>query len=142
MVLPLVIGLLGRGGAMTAFGTKLNIFNLVVLPSIVGIGVDSGVHGYHRYLSEGTGSLPLVLRRAGLAVTMATLTTMVGYSGLLFASHPGLVSIGQLAIVGLATTLISAAVLFPALLQVLEDRATAAATPASGSEPSQARDNA
>ena len=81
-------------------------------------------------------SLPLVLRRTGLAVTMATLTTMVGYSGLLTASHPGLVSIGKLAIVGLATTLVSAVVLFPALLQVLEDRAAAAAIV---DEPSPAR---
>lgn len=142
VVSPLVIGLVGMGGAMTLFGLQLNIFNLVVLPSIVGIGVDSGVHVYHRYRSEGPGSLPLVLRRTGVAVTMATLTTMVGYSGLLFASHPGLVSIGQLAIVGLATTLISAVVLFPALLQVLEDRTTAAATTAPRSETPQVRNDA
>jgi predicted RND superfamily exporter protein len=127
VVSPLIIGIVAMGGAMAAFGMQLNIFNLVVLPSIVGIGVDSGVHVYHRYLGEGRGSLPLVLRRTGLAVTMATLTTMVGYSGLLSASHPGLVSIGKLAIVGLATTLVSAVVLFPALLQVLEDRAVTAA---------------
>jgi predicted RND superfamily exporter protein len=148
VVLPLVIGLVGMGGVMTAFGMQLNIFNLVVLPSIVGIGVDSGVHVYHRYLSEGPGSLPLVLRRTGLAVTMATLTTMVGYSGLLTATHPGLVSIGQLAIVGLATTLISAVVVFPALLQALEDRAVEAATipttptTAPGSEASASSDDA
>jgi predicted RND superfamily exporter protein len=137
VVSPLVIGLLGMGGAMAVFGLQLNIFNLVVLPSIVGIGVDSGVHVYHRYLGEGPRSLPLVLRRTGLAVTMATLTTMVGYSGLLTASHPGLVSIGKLAIVGLATTLISAVVLFPAALQVLEDRATAAAVAASPATPTE-----
>lgn len=142
VVLPLVIGLVGMGGAMAAFGMQLNIFNLVVLPSIVGIGVDSGVHVYHRYLSEGPGSLPLVLRRTGLAVTMATLTTMVGYSGLLFASHPGLVSIGEVAIVGLATTLVSAVVLFPALLQVLEDRTPAAVASAGGSEASAGGDDA
>jgi predicted RND superfamily exporter protein len=125
VISPLVIGLVAMGGAMAALGMQLNLFNLVVLPSIVGIGVDSGVHVYHRYLGEGPGSLPFVLRRTGLAVTVATLTTMVGYSGLLTASHPGLVSIGKLAIVGLATTLVSAVVLFPALLQVLENRATA-----------------
>jgi predicted RND superfamily exporter protein len=130
VVLTLVIGLVGMGGAMAAFGWQLNIFNLVVLPSIVGIGVDSGVHVYHRYRSEGPGSLPLVLSRTGLAVGMATLTTMVGYSGLLFASHAGLVSIGKLAILGLFMTLVSAIVLFPALLQVLEDRKAAAEVPA------------
>lgn len=132
VVSPLIAGLVAMGGVMAVFGMQLNIFNLVVLPSIVGIGVDSGVHVYHRYVGEGPGSLPLVLKRTGLAVTMATLTTMVGYSGLLPASHPGLVSIGKLAIVGLGTTLVSAVVLFPALLQVLEDRRAPADSDASG----------
>jgi len=124
-----VIGLVAMVGAMAALGLQLNIFDLVVLPSIVGIGVDSGVHVYHRYRSEGPGSLPLVLQRTGVAVLMATLTTMVGYSGLLFASHAGLVSIGELALLGLFTTLVSALLLFPALLQVVEDRRAALVAP-------------
>lgn len=119
---PLVIGLLGTGGAMWALGMKLNMFNIVVLPTIVGIGVDSGVHIFHRYREEGPRSLPLVMRRTGTAIGMATLTTIVGFSGLLVATHPGLVSIGKLAVLGLAVTLVSACVFLPALLQALEDR--------------------
>lgn len=119
---PLLVGLAGMGGLMWVFGMRLNLFNIVVLPSVVGIGVDSGVHIYHRYLQAGPGSLPFVLRRTGVAVGMATLTTIVGFSGLLMATHPGLVSIGKLAIIGLSTVLASSLLLFPALLQVLEDR--------------------
>ena len=117
---PLVLGLTWMGGLMFMLGMKLNLFNMVVLPSVVGIGVDTGVHIHHRHRAEGPGSLYLVLRRTGPAVAVATITTIVGYTGLLLASHPGLVSIGRLAIVGLSTTLLSALVILPALIQASE----------------------
>ena len=117
---PLVLGLTWMGGLMFLLGIKLNLFNMVVLPSVVGIGVDTGVHLHHRYRAEGPGSLYLVLQRTGPAVAIATITTIVGYTGLLLATHPGLVSIGRLAIVGLSATLASALVILPALMQVAD----------------------
>ncbi len=97
---------------------ELNFFNLVVFPSLVGIGIDDGVHIYHRYREEGPGSLPFVLQRTGMPVLVTTITSCVGYSGLLFAHHPGLQSIGKLAIVGLTATLVSAYLILPALLEI------------------------
>lgn len=117
---PLVLGLTWMGGVMFLVGMKLNLFNMVVLPSVVGIGVDTGVHLHHRYRAEGPGSMYLVLKRTGPAVAVATITTIVGYTGLLLATHPGLTSIGKLAIVGLSTTLVSALVILPALMQVAD----------------------
>ena len=43
--------------AVLIFGIKYNLFNMVVLPVIIGYGVDDGVHLIHRYLEEGAGSL-------------------------------------------------------------------------------------
>ncbi len=117
---PLILGITWMGGLMYLFGMKLNLFNMVVLPSVVGIGVDTGVHIHHRYKEEGPGSLYLVLRRTGPAVTVATVTTIVGYTGLMLATHPGLVSIGKLAVLGLGATLASALLILPALIQVLD----------------------
>ncbi|NIR50901.1 MMPL family transporter, partial [candidate division KSB1 bacterium] len=79
-------------------------------------------HIYHRYKEEGPGSLYHVLRNTGLAITMTTLTTIVGYSGLIVASHPGLNSIGELAVIGLIATYFTAIIVLPALLQYFEDR--------------------
>ncbi|MDT8369174.1 MAG: MMPL family transporter [Longimicrobiales bacterium] len=118
---PLVFGLVWLGGLMHLFGMQLNLFNIVVLPSVIGIGVDSAVHLHHRYRSEGRGSMYHVLARTGPAIAIATLTTIVGYLGLVLASHPGLDSIGRLAVLGLLATLASALFVFPALL-VLVDR--------------------
>ncbi len=122
VIAPLVIGFVWIGGAMYILGFKLNFYNIVVFPSIIGIGVDNGVHLYHRYLEEGKGSLRRVLRRTGVAIAMTTLTTIVGYSGLILARHPGLNSIGDLAVIGITTTFVTALVFLPALLQVLEGR--------------------
>ncbi|MFQ5864336.1 MAG: RND family transporter [bacterium] len=119
---PLAIGVIWMGGVMYLSGMKLNLFNIVVFPSVIGIGVDNGVHIYHRYLEEGRGSLYHVLRNTGLAITMTTLTTIVGYSGLIVARHPGLNSIGKLAVIGLSLAYVTAIVALPALLQSFENR--------------------
>ncbi len=127
IMVPLVFGMLWTGGLMYALGIQLNFFNMVVFPSLVGIGVDEGVHIHHRYREEGPGSLPFVLRRTGMAVTLTTATTMVGYAGLAFAHHPGLQAIGTLAVVGLAAAFAGAVVVLPAMLEVFGDASRQAA---------------
>ncbi len=120
-LIPLVVGVLWMILAMVVFGLKLNFYNLVVLPAILGIGNDAGVHMVHRYREEGYQSIWTVLRSTGEHVTMGTLTTMIGFGGLLLSFHPGLNSMGTLAVVGLCTTLLAAVVFLPALLQWMED---------------------
>ena len=78
------------------------------------------MHIYHRYREEGRKSIPFVMKRTGLAVTLSTVTTVVGYTGLLNAHHPGLQSIGYLAIIGLGTTLLTAYFVLPALLETFD----------------------
>ena len=121
-VLPLAVGILWMLLLMELFGLKLNFYNLVVLPAVLGIGNDAGVHLVHRYREEGRGSSRRVLRSTGEHVTMGSVTTMIGFGGLLLSFHPGLRSIGALAVVGIGATLLAALLFLPALLQWLEDR--------------------
>jgi hypothetical protein len=104
------------------FGPKLNLFNLVVLPAMLGIGNDDGIHMVQRYREEGPNSIMTVFRSKGEHCTIGSLTTMIGFFGLLLSYHPGLVTIGQLALIGVTTTLLAALGFLPALLQWLEDR--------------------
>jgi len=119
---PLVGGILWMGGLMYVFGMQLNFFNVVAFPSVIGMGDDSGVHIYHRYMEEGRRSIPFIMRRTGLAVVLGTAGAAMGYAGLLGAHHPGLRSLGYLAIIGLVTTLITAFWVLPALLEVIDRR--------------------
>ena len=121
-LVPLVVGVLWLLLVMGLFGVKLSFYNMVVLPAILGIGNDAGVHMVHRYREEGRRSLWTVLRSTGEHVTMGTLTTAIGFGGLLLSFHPGLNSMGVLAALGLSTTLLAAVVFLPGLLQWMEDR--------------------
>ncbi len=121
-LLPLFVGVLWMALFMEIFAMKLNFYNLVVLPAVLGIGNDAGAHMVHRYREEGPGSIRAVLRSTGEHVTMGALTTMIGFAGLLLSFHPGLNTIGALAVVGIGTTLLAALLFLPALLQWLEDR--------------------
>lgn len=121
-MLPLLVGLLWLFGIMMLFGLQFNFYNLVVLPAILGIGEDSGVHLAHRYRDEGKNSMWAVLSSTGQHITMGSLTTMLGFGGLLFVSHPGLQSLGIMAVVGIGMTLLTSVTFLPALIQWLEDR--------------------
>lgn len=121
-MLPLLIGLSWTFGAMILFGLSFNMYNLVVLPAILGIGNDNGVHLASRYREEGKKSMSAVLRSTGQHISIGSITTMLGFAGLLLTSHPGLNSIGVLAVVGIGLTLFSALTYLPSLVQILENK--------------------
>ena len=99
---------------LAAAGVRLNFYNLAVLPLLVGLGIDYGIHILHRYHEEG---LPArhAARKLAAAVGSAAATTAVGFAGLLLARHPGLWSMGFTASVGIAATATSCVVFLPAL---------------------------
>lgn len=121
-MIPLLVGLGWTFAIMIVFDINFNFYNLVVLPAILGIGNDNGVHLAARYLEEGKNSMWHVLKSTGQHISIGSLTTMMGFAGLLFTSHPGLYSIGLLAVIGIGMTLFSAVTFLPALIQFLEDR--------------------
>lgn len=121
-MLPLVVGLSWLFFIMILFGLSFNFYNLVTLPAILGIGNDNGVHLASRYREEGPKSMWNVLSSTGQHISVGSFTTMLGFAGLLFTMHPGLYSIGLLAVIGIGMTLLAAVTFLPALVQILEDR--------------------
>ena len=120
VIFPLACGTVWMCGSLYLQDLKLNFYNMVALPTIIGMGIDNGVHLYHRYRQEGPGSMPVVIRSTGGAMFISMLTTMVGFLGLMMATHPGLNSIGRLALIGLLTCFVAAVLVLPAILEVLE----------------------
>ncbi len=119
---PLTVGFLALWGVQLLFGIKYNLFNMVILPVVIGYGVDDAVHMVHRYVEEGVGSLRRVIRTTGWAVFMTTLTTSAGFAGLILVRHGGLKSMGTLAVIGLSLTMLASLVFLPAALQWYEVR--------------------
>lgn len=119
VVFALGCGMTWMLGLMGIFGFKLNFYNMVVLPTIIGMGEDNSVHIIDRYEEFGRKSILAVLKTSGGAAFMASLTTILGYGGLLFTHHPGLKSIGMMSMIGMGTCLLSSLVLLPMMLHVL-----------------------
>ena len=120
VIFPLACGTVWMCGSLYLQDLKLNFYNMVALPTIIGMGIDNGVHLYHRYREEGPGSMPVVIRSTGGAMFISMLTTMIGFFCLMMATHPGLNSIGRLALIGLLTCFVTAVLVLPAILEVLE----------------------
>jgi predicted RND superfamily exporter protein len=74
----------------------------------------------HRYLEEGSGSIRKVIRSTGEHITVSAVTTMFGFSGLFFSSHPGMRTIGELAVTGIGLMLLASLILLPATIQLYE----------------------
>src|SRR5699024_12719422 len=64
-LMPLVVGLLWLFGTMLVTGLMFNFYNLVVLPAILGIVDDTGVHLASRYSEVGEWNMCEVILNVG-----------------------------------------------------------------------------
>lgn len=121
VLLPTTFALIMLLGTMGAFEIRLSIFNMVVLPTLIGIGVDNGIHIVHR--AREAGGLEQAMAGTGGAAAVTTLTTMLGFAGMLAASMGGLYSLGLVATIGLVLCLLGTFTVLPAALKLRERRA-------------------
>jgi uncharacterized protein len=129
---PLAGGLL-MFGVFAIVHIDLNPANLLVLPLVLGIGVNYGVQVMHDYRSrsgpyEMTGSV-----FSTLVLTAAT--SIVGFGSMMIASHRGLFSLGLALTIGIGSCLFVALVLLPSLLSVMSKPPRAATTSKSENAP-------
>lgn len=120
VLFTVVIALLWLAGVFAALDWKLNLFNLIALPLLIGMGQDDSLHIIHRYREDGPGSIPRVLRETGGAVFLTTLTTVIGFSSMLFVQHQGLRSLGWTNVIGMTLCLISSVLFIPSCLRIAE----------------------
>ena len=90
----LALGLALVLAVMGVWPLRLNFFNLVVMPAVIGLGIDASIHLWH-------GRERASLAATGKASILAGLTTVAGFSGLLSAEHAGLRSIGEVGVVAI-----------------------------------------
>jgi len=118
-MVPLVIGLVWTIGITGMIGLPFNLLSVMAIPLIVGIGIDDGVHIYHRIRKERT--LAPALAHSGKAVILTSLTTGIGFGSLMLSIHPGLYSLGLVTTIGIAACLVLSLFLLPALVTIFEE---------------------
>ncbi len=118
--LPVVLGTLWTLGLWAGLGRSLDLFTLAVLPIMLGIGIDDGLHVMHgarRRPSPGLGGTPIAgsVRGAGRALVLTTLTTAVGFGSLVLSHIPGLRNGGLLIAAGVLACLLATLMVLPAI---------------------------
>lgn len=116
-IIPLAMGAAWMVAMMGVLKIPYNLANIVALPLIIGIGVVYGIHIIHRFREEHGGNVYNVVRHTGGAVTLAALTTMVGFGSLITASHQAAKIMGETMVIGVTTCLITSVIVLPALLR-------------------------
>jgi predicted RND superfamily exporter protein len=116
-LVPLAVALWWMLGIMGMFDIRFTLFNVPVLPAILGVGVDNGV-----YLTAGirgrrgqSGGLARSVDETGRAILGATTTTAAGFAAFMVADSGGLRSIGIIAVLGILITAVAAMLVLPTI---------------------------
>ena len=88
------------------------------MPVLFGMAVDGAVHMVMRHAEDG--DLVATVSETGRAVAGAILTTTLGFAAFTLAHHPGLGSLGRVAVLGLAVNLVVCLVLLPSGIALVE----------------------
>jgi uncharacterized protein len=112
--LPMGLGLLQTLGFMGLFDIPLSPANMIVLPLMLGLGMDTGINLVHEMRCQGSR-----YRGAGnpvlVAVVVNSLTTMVGFGALMIANHRGLQGLGRVLTIAMGFSILNS-LLLPNLL--------------------------
>ncbi len=118
-LLPLVISVWWLLGLMGGFDIRFTLFNIPILPAVLGIGVDNGVYltdRIRRLMGEDPmGGLRRALRETGGAILAATTTTALGFATFILADSGGLKGIGIVAVLGIICAAAAALLAIPCL---------------------------
>jgi hypothetical protein len=106
-------------GSLALLGQEVDLYNLMVLPLLIGYGVDDHIYVVRRAVSQGTAAAVVW---SGRAVVATTLTSVAAFGALLACDLPGLRRLGTTAMLGLVVALVGALVVMPALLGGYADR--------------------
>lgn len=125
IVLPLLVLLPTAASLLMTFaiceltGLSLNMANILIVPLIIGLGVDTGIHVVHRARSR---SEELHQSSTARAVVISALTTIGTFFSLSFSPHLGAASIGLLLTVAISLLVVVTFVLLPILVGLIPSR--------------------
>jgi Predicted exporters of the RND superfamily len=117
-VAPLAVGLLLMVGGMWLFGLKFNVANIIVMPLLLGVGIDSAIYIISRHLKGEESPVEVATSSAGKGVFLNALTILFSFGALMVARHQGVFSIGAVMSLGMTAIVLAFLIFLPALLLV------------------------
>ncbi|MEP3629711.1 MAG: MMPL family transporter [Hyphomicrobiales bacterium] len=119
IIVPLIMAGLLTGAASVIFAIPFNYANVIVLPLLIGLGVDSGIHIATRR-ERSQDSAGLYQSSTPWAVLFSGLTTIAAFATLGVSDHRGTASMGQMLAIAIFCTLMSTIVITPLIIDIIE----------------------
>ena len=118
VIIPLMLTTLLTFAVMESIGLSLNMANVLVVPLIFGLGIDSAIHVAHRY--QVLGSMQQLMRSSTpRAVLLSAITTVATFASLMTSAHRGAASLGQLLTIAIPIMVLVTFSLVPVLIDYL-----------------------
>jgi len=121
-LVPVAVGCVWTMLVWDALDYRLNLMNVGILPMVLGIGVDDGIHLVARWAAQPSHDVGVAYRHTGPAVLLTTLTTIAAFGTLAFSQSPGLASVGLLCAFGVGFCLLASVTVLPAVLTMTRRR--------------------
>ena len=114
VLMPLFLTAILTGASTVLFDNPFNFANIIVLPLLLGLGVDSSIHIVHRLRLMKYEQSEILKTSTARGIFFSGLTTVFSFTSLAFISHAGTASLGLLLTIGILLTLTCTLVVLPA----------------------------
>lgn len=121
---PLALSALLLLAYTVIFKSPFNFANVIVLPLLLGLGVDSAIHYVMRAREDGAAH-DVVDTTTPRAVFISALTTVGSFGTLWLSAHKGTSSMGELLTIAIIITLVNTLIVLPQLIAWTIGRKTA-----------------
>lgn len=115
--MPAALGSLLTLAVMRVAGLDFDLINIGLVPMILGLGIDDGIHLVSRHRHSGDADLHETYRHVGGAVLLTSLTTCAAFGSLVLARSPGLATMGVLVVCGSLSCCAITLILMPGFLE-------------------------
>lgn len=121
-MLPLIMAVAWELGLVSATLGRLNVFSIMFVAVVLGLGVDFGIHLLVRYGEESThhADPAIALRRAitatGTALTTGALSTVLAFGALIFSDYVAFRELGLVSFSGISLAFVAFVTVMPALI--------------------------
>jgi uncharacterized protein len=112
---PLALAACFTVASANFLGVSFNFANIIVLPLIFGLGIDSGIHFVLRRRHEATVGT-VMLSSTPQAIVLSALSTIGAFSALSLSRHWGLASMGILLTIAILWVIVCTVIVLPALM--------------------------
>ena len=117
VLVPLMLSVVLLFGAMVLVGLPFNFANVIALPLLLGVSVDTGIHLVHRareYSADGVHRL--MTSSTTRAIVFSSVTTLASFGNLALSDHVGSASMGYLLAIGLVINIVIMLLVLPAMM--------------------------